>query len=70
MNLFRAMIMVQIYITVTRLQIIFVDRGRVNTADKKFLDLFLTEWVCIASRVCKLLNTIVKRTIRDVLREN
>lgn len=51
--------MVQIYLTVTRLQMIFVDRGRV-TARKKFLDLFLTEWVCIASRVCKLLNTIEK----------
>ena len=62
--------MVQIYITVTRLQMIFVDRGRVNTADRKFLDLFLTEFVCIASRICKLLNIIEKRTIRDVLREN
>ena len=62
--------MVQIYITVTRLQMIFVDRERVNTADRKFLDLFLTEFVCIASRICKLLNTIEKRTIRDVLREN
>ena len=62
--------MVQIYISVTRLQMIFVDRGRVNTADRKFLDLFLTEFVCIASRICKLLNTIEKRTIRDVLREN
>ena len=52
--------MVQIYLTVTRLQMIFVDRGRVNTADRKFLDLLLTEWVCIASRVCKLPNTIEK----------
>ena len=53
------MIMVQTYLTVTRLQMIFVDRGRV-TAHKKFLDLLLTEWVCIASRVCKLPNTIEK----------
>ena len=52
--------MVQIYLTVTRLQMIFVDRGRVNTSHKKFLELLLTEWVCIASRVCKLLNTIEK----------
>lgn len=51
--------MVQIYLTVTRLQMIFVDRGRV-TAHKKFLDLLLTEWVCIASRVCKLPNAIEK----------